>query len=169
MSQHTSAWYVVIVSIITRADHLQSKYIGNHWSLTKFCVAQFKGGFTSSNKAEEKRVRDAVVKARSFDDVAEIAGSWTGEEDFQEIARAIESRSSRGQPSISLETETTEDEETTTPEAESAFFTPEGTQNPEPPSSRAPRLAIDELPRNIPAMMTGEGPLTPTPGGGIIV
>ncbi|KAL0064794.1 tRNA-dihydrouridine synthase 2 [Marasmius tenuissimus] len=149
-----------------------SKYLGNHWSLTKFCVAQFKGGFTNSNKAEEKRIRDAVVKGRSFDDVAEIAGSWTGEEDFKDIVRAIESRSSATHLPVTAETETeaTEGEaEEADAEGEAAFFTPEGTQNPEPPGSGAPRLALDQLPRNIPAMITGEGPLTPTPGGGIIV
>ncbi|KAL0574049.1 tRNA-dihydrouridine synthase 2 [Marasmius crinis-equi] len=145
-----------------------SKYLDNHWSLTKFCVSQFKGSFTKSNKAEDKRVREAVIKARSFDDVTGIAGSWTGEEEFKEIVRAIESRN---QPPRGSATEPGKEEEDTAPEAEvdPAFFTPEGTQNPEPPGSGAPRLPLDALPRNLPAMISGEGPLTPTPGGGITV
>lgn len=142
-----------------------SKYIDNHWSLTKFCVSQFKGGFTNSNKAEEKRIREAVVKARSFDDVVEIAGSWTGEEDFQEVVKVIESRSPRTTSSSLSEEEL---EGTITP-LDPAFLTPQGTQNPEPPGSGAPLLDADKLPRYFPAMLTGEGPLTPTPGCEIIV
>ncbi|KAF9256355.1 tRNA-dihydrouridine synthase 2 [Marasmius fiardii PR-910] len=146
-----------------------SRYIDNHWSLTKFCVSQFKGGFTSSNKAEEKRVREAVVKARSFDDVADIAGSWTGEEDFREIFKVIESRLPRTNSYPPSESETVG---TVTPSevvSDPAYLTPQGTQNPDPPGSGAPLLEEGKLPRNLPAMITGEGPLTPTPGGEIIV
>ncbi|KIK71575.1 hypothetical protein GYMLUDRAFT_33777 [Collybiopsis luxurians FD-317 M1] len=71
-----------------------SKYLDNHWSLTKFCLSQFKSPHTKPNgKAEDKRVRDRIVKARSFDEVADVAGGeWTGEEDFREIVEAIEGR-----------------------------------------------------------------------------
>ncbi|KAG7089721.1 hypothetical protein E1B28_011376 [Marasmius oreades] len=146
-----------------------SRYIDNHWSLTKFCVSQFKGGFTTSSKAEEKRVREAVVKARSFDDVAEIAGSWTGEDDFRDIVKVIESRPSGINLHLPLEIGSEGDITPLEVGPDPAFSTPEGTQNPEPPGSGAPLLGVDELPRHPPALLMSEGPLTPTPGGGITV
>jgi tRNA-dihydrouridine synthase 2 len=45
-------------------------------------------------------------------------------------------------------------------------ITPEGTQNPEPPSSGAPFLPAD-IGRNLPPMLSGQDPMTPTPGGSI--
>ncbi|KAI3604824.1 trna-dihydrouridine synthase 2 [Moniliophthora roreri] len=135
-----------------------AKYLDNHWSLTKFCASQFKGTFTTSNKNEEKRIREAVVRARSFEDVASIVGEWTGEEEFKEIAKVIEARPIRmrkeGIADI-INKEADEDSTTT--------LTPPNTTNPEPPSSRAPHMGKDG-PRFLPAAVTGQDPLTPTPG-----
>lgn len=162
-----------------------SKYLDNNWSLTKFCLSQFKSSHTKPNgKADEKRVRESIVKSRSFDEVVDIAGGWTGEEDFEEIVRAIEAR--EGKSHAGAEPSTADAEvvgapeqtaaSTTTPststnqsslcravEAKSGnkYITPPGTQNPHPPASGAPLIA--DVQRTLPALISGKDPLTPTP------
>ncbi|KAK7464399.1 tRNA-dihydrouridine synthase 2 [Stygiomarasmius scandens] len=145
-----------------------ARHLDNHWSLTKFCISQFKGPSVNSTKAEEKRVREAVIKARSFEDVTDIVGEWTGEQDFKEIVRVIEARTSREHSEVSTETDASVDcpsasSSSSQAETEVAgeYITPEGTQNPEPPGSGAPLAS--EVTRDIPAVISGELPLTPTP------
>ncbi|KAJ3739783.1 hypothetical protein DFH05DRAFT_1530051 [Lentinula detonsa] len=168
-----------------------SKYLDNNWSLTKFCLSQFKSPHTKPNgKAEEKRIRETIVKSRSFDDVADIAGGWTGEEDFEEIVRAIEARegaaNEKSKPSTSDAnvtgkqeqaqlTAATLREEVSQPlssslsravEAKSGnkYITPPGTQNPHPPASDAPLMSDVQM--TLPALISGKEPMTPTPIGG---
>ncbi|GAW08781.1 hypothetical protein F5879DRAFT_1009909 [Lentinula edodes] len=163
-----------------------SKYLDNNWSLTKFCLSQFKSSHTKPNgKADEKRVRESIVKSRSFDEVVDIAGGWTGEEDFKEIVRAIEAR--EGKLHDEAEPSTADAEvvgapgqaaSTTTPststnqsslsravEAKSGnkYITPPVTQNPHPPASGAPLIA--DVQRTLPVLISGKDPLTPTPTG----
>ncbi|THU96842.1 tRNA-dihydrouridine synthase 2, partial [Dendrothele bispora CBS 962.96] len=119
-----------------------AKYLDNHWSLTKFCISQFKGPSVNSTKAEEKRVREAVIKARSYDDVKDIVGEWTGEQDFKEIVQAIEARTSEDHsqapdPAVDSLSRSSSLSQTET-EVADEYITPEGTQNPEPPGSGAP-------------------------------
>jgi len=125
----------------------QSQYLDNHWSLTKFCVSQFKS--RTLNKLEQKRVRDRVVASKSFDGVKDIVGEWTGEQEMQEIIKAIQHRE---QVEATIQGLDEVDE----------YSTPIGTQNPEPPSSHAP-LVGDSVRTVLPAMVTGEDPPTPTP------
>ncbi|KAJ4470919.1 hypothetical protein J3R30DRAFT_3531844 [Lentinula aciculospora] len=164
-----------------------SKYLDNNWSLTKFCLSQFKSPHTKSNgKAEDKRVRETIVKSRSFDDVVGIAGGWTGEEDFKEIVRAIETREAKVHEELRLSTaevqqaisSTAADSISTDDVSQSVsilsrvvearsgckYITPPGTQNPHPPASGAP--LISDAPRLLPALISGQDPLTPTPTGG---
>ncbi|KAK0466185.1 uncharacterized protein EV420DRAFT_1617508 [Desarmillaria tabescens] len=130
-------------------DYLRlSRYLNNHWSLTKFCVSQFKGHHVNYTKKQEHALREAIVKSRSFDEVENIVGSWTGEQVFQDIAAAIEARPSRR---VEHETEIDGD------------VTPQGTQNPEPPTSKAPFMT-EFIRTALPALISGRDPLTPTPG-----
>ncbi|KAK0199170.1 hypothetical protein F5146DRAFT_1022402 [Armillaria mellea] len=129
-------------------DYLRlSRYLNNHWSVTKFCVSQFKGHHINYTKKQEHALREGIVKSRSFDEVEHIVGSWTGEQVFRDIAAAIEARPPRR---MEYETETDGD------------VTPHGTQNPEPPTLNAPFLT--EFTRTaLPALISGRDPLTPTP------
>ncbi|KAJ3778902.1 hypothetical protein FB446DRAFT_631238 [Lentinula raphanica] len=149
-----------------------AKYLDNNWSLTKFCVSQFKSAHTEVNgKADEKRVRETVVKAKSFEDVLDIAGGvWSGEDDFKQIVRAIEGRehdslavpmevnaSSTEEPlfcSLSrvLEARTSDDK----------YTTPPGSQNPHPPPPVSEAHLLPDAPRTLPALISGKEPMTPT-------
>lgn len=130
-------------------DYLRlSRYLNSHWSVTKFCVSQFKGHHVNYTKKQEHALREGIVKSRSFDEVEHVVGSWTGEQVFRDIAAAIEARPPRR---IEYEEETDRD------------VTPHGTQNPEPPTLNAPFLT--EFTRTaLPALISGRDPLTPTPG-----
>ncbi|PBK76469.1 FMN-linked oxidoreductase [Armillaria solidipes] len=130
-------------------DYLRlSRYLNNHWSVTKFCVSQFKGHHVNYTKKQEHALREGIVKSRSFDEVEHVVGSWTGEQVFRDIAAAIEARPPRR---IEYEEET------------DGGVTPHGTQNPEPPTLNAPFLT--EFTRTaLPALISGRDPLTPTPG-----
>lgn len=130
-------------------DYLRlSRYLNSHWSVTKFCVSQFKGHHVNYTKKQEHALREGIVKSRSFDEVEHVVGSWTGEQVFRDIAAAIEARPPRR---IEYGEETDGD------------VTPHGTQNPEPPTLNAPFLT--EFTRTaLPALISGRDPLTPTPG-----
>jgi tRNA-dihydrouridine synthase 2 len=120
----------------------QSKYLDNHWSLTKFCIAQFKGTYLNLTKAEGRIRREAITKAKGYDDVSEMVVSWTGEEELREIANALEARIPK--------------------DLEEVTRTPPGTVNPEPPGMGAPFGPSNErIP--LPALVTGLDVLTPTP------
>ncbi|TEB38673.1 tRNA-dihydrouridine synthase 2 [Coprinellus micaceus] len=125
------------------------KYLDNHWSLTKFCVTQFKGKRVEATKAESTELRQKIAKAKSFDDMAKVAAPWTGEDEMKAIIQAIEENNPKDRrllPSQFLGDNAPPDEdEEGIPEYSSQepipnYFTPEHTQNPEPPSLRAPHL-----------------------------
>lgn len=112
----------------------QSKYIGNHWSLTKFCVTQIKGRYVETTKKEDHELRQAIVKSKGFDGLDAIVGEWTGEQIFKDIVEEIKSRPPRDiLPVVGGMVSLTEGGDGT--------VTPHGTQNPEPPSSKAPRIS----------------------------
>lgn len=136
------------VEVTLVPDYLRlSRYLNSHWSVTKFCVSQFKGHHVNYTKKQEHALREGIVKSRSFDEIEHIVGSWTGEQVFRDIAAAIEAR-----PPRRIEYEAQRDED----------VTPHGTQNPEPPSLNAPFLT--EFTRTaLPALISGRDPLTPTP------
>ncbi|KAF8963964.1 hypothetical protein BDZ97DRAFT_1904758 [Flammula alnicola] len=167
-----------------------SQYLENHFSLTKFCANQFKGARVEITKTESHALRQAVTQAKDYDNLKDVMGSSTGEEELLEIIKSIEENPPREHRMIMEETvvdsmeetavdpmeETTVDsmEETAidslevdspTPESEEnvSTVTPEGTQNPEPPSSGAPFLPND-IGRVLEAL-PGRDTTTPTPSG----
>ncbi|KIY52699.1 FMN-linked oxidoreductase [Fistulina hepatica ATCC 64428] len=97
-----------------------AKYTGNHFSLTKFCINQFAGAFVNTTKSDMTKLRGRIARAKNYDDVADIAGVWTGEQEYKEIEDALRARSIH------------EAQEPSQP------VTPCFTENPEPPGSGAP-------------------------------
>lgn len=143
------------------------KYLGNHWSSTKFCVAQFKAPRIVYKKADATALKQTLGQAKGYDDMSSLAGSWTGENEMLEIIKAIEERPPRDHRMI-IATSLADDHASNAAEIENdPTITPEGTQNPEPPSSGAPFLPAVKG-RNLPPMLSGQDPMTPTPGGGIM-
>ena len=166
-------------------SHLQARYLDNHWSLTKFCMAQFKGRYVSMKKSEATQMRNKLSQAKGYDDVADFVGnSWAGGEVFREVVQAIESQPPREHRLILGETtseSSTLDSAAATPSATlfdtsvNGFYgspdlealspgmvTPIGTQNPEPPGSGAPLLPNEQR-RPLPSIITGHSAITPTP------
>jgi len=126
-------------------------YFGNHLALTKFCVAQFKATHVNLKKADAKKFREVLSKAKSYDDLTTLVGSGAGEDEFREILKAIESRSAK--PLRRLLQESCE---------ESPSSTPPRRDNPEPPGLGAPLIAANGH-IMIPAVISGHDALTPTP------
>ncbi|KAF7307534.1 tRNA-dihydrouridine synthase 2 [Mycena indigotica] len=115
-----------------------AQYLGNNWSLTKFCVSQFKAQHITFGKTLQKQYREALHAAKGFDSALdELVGSWTGEEDFKEIVQVIEARG----PRLRL----LDDDESEYAPSPPMLFTPPDTTNPEPPSSGAPLILLRRL------------------------
>jgi len=134
-----------------------SQYLDNHWALTKFCVSQFKGPHVTLTKAEGKKCKDAIVKAKGYDELTELVGEWTGEDDFGGIVETIKLRrlQENGLHSIL-----------------SDFMEPSGFHT--PPISHHSSQTVPGAPRTpsngripYPAIVTGHDAVTPspTPGG----
>lgn len=101
--------------------------------------------------------------------MTELVGSWTGDEEMREITEAIEKRPPREHRFVELSIDEQEGEEGLErgqqgpgKEAE-AITTPRDTQNPEPPGSGAPKGI---RPNTIPALLSEDDALTPTPTPG---
>ncbi|KAG1747545.1 FMN-linked oxidoreductase [Suillus lakei] len=133
------------------------KYLDNHWASTKFCVTQFKGARSELTKTDAHALKSRIAKAKGYEDIGDIVGSWTGEEDFKEISRIVEARP----PRISAEAE---QEEASEEDIHPPCATPPDRPNPEPPSSGAPKMGL-RMP--MPAILTGSDMVSPspTPGG----
>lgn len=84
-------------------DPPQGKYLGNHWSSTKFCATQFQGRHENASRNELKALREAIVRAKGYEDMEEHVAPWTGEQEFAEIVKAIEQRGGQRAPPIALE------------------------------------------------------------------
>jgi tRNA-dihydrouridine synthase 2 len=121
--------------------------------LTKFCVAQFKSTYVKLTKAEGRKIKEALSRAKSYDDLAAMVGPWTGKDELEEIATALEARTQRGYKDR-------EDEGTGV--EESLTCTPMGTMNPEPPGPGAP-LGPSNGRFPLPALVSGHDAVTPTP------
>src|SRR5262245_38247487 len=138
----------------------QSKYLDAHFSLTKFCVNQFKGPHRTLHKADLKIYHETISKAKSYDDLTDfIGGIWNGEEDMRAIVNVVESRSNY-RPVVQ-ETNPVQAEDETTRQ------TPPYRPNPEPPGSGAPLGPSNDLRLMIPAGVSRHDAVTPTPSGGI--
>lgn len=135
--------------------------MGNHFSLTKFCVAQFKS--PGGNKGQQRRIRDLIVASKHYEDepLKEVVGEWNGEKDFREIEKAVQARSLSGRNVVAVDMP----EETTSPLEHTADVndaTPTGTQNPHPPESGAPLMGDSALRTLIPELLPSPDPPTPT-------
>ncbi|TFK26777.1 tRNA-dihydrouridine synthase 2 [Coprinopsis marcescibilis] len=131
------------------------KYFDHHLGLAKFCAAQFKSQRKEVTKAQSTIIRNTLGQAKTYDDMIDFVKTWTGEDEMKEIVKAIEincPREHRMLPSSFVSEEVNSD-----------FTTPPGTQNPEPPTSRAPLLPNDFI-NDTPAFLPSAA-LTPTPEG----
>ncbi|EAU92337.1 tRNA-dihydrouridine synthase 2 [Coprinopsis cinerea okayama7 len=134
------------------------KYLGHHWGLTKYCIAQFRSTRVEVTKAEAADIRQRLSQAKDYDNMTDFVKEWTGEEEMKEIVDAINNNCPRQRrmlpSSFAL-----------SPEEAEKFVTPSATQNPEPPTSGAPLL-----PSNIERDASNFPPppaLTPTPSSAI--
>jgi tRNA-dihydrouridine synthase 2 len=122
----------------------------------KFCVSQFKGPHVTITKAEGKNCKDTLVKAKGYDELTELVGSWSGEDDFAEIVEAIKHRRLREHlPSILPDLMES-----------SGFLTPPVSRSLSQVEPGAPRIPSNgQIPP--PAIVTGSDAVTPspTPGG----
>lgn len=142
----------------------QSQYFGHVWSLTKFCVQQFKGKRVNVTKAESTALRAKIASAKGFDDVKDIAGEWTGADELALIEQALRERPPRERrmlPSDFLLPEDVPEEVAPTASTSSLLVTPPNTQNPEAPTSKAPLLPNDFKDLGFPPSPAS----TPTPAG----
>ncbi|KAJ7575185.1 dihydrouridine synthase-domain-containing protein [Mycena floridula] len=59
-----------------------ARYCQNHWALTKFCTAAFKGSHSTQTKKDQIAVRQRIIAAKGFDELKDMVGSWTGGEEL---------------------------------------------------------------------------------------
>ncbi|KAH9486433.1 tRNA-dihydrouridine(20) synthase [NAD(P)+] [Psilocybe cubensis] len=138
-----------------------SKYLQNHWSLTKFCVGQFKGTRMQVTKADSLAMRQTLSQAKDYSDMEHLMTSLTGEQEFQQIIEAIEKKPPREHRMLLTEISLPHDEQDH--EEKATTITPQGTQNPEPPGSGAPFLPNDTGKPHT--KIPGHDATTPTPSG----
>lgn len=143
----------------------QSKYLDNHWGLTKFCVNQFKGTRLRIKKAESQKLHQRLSVAKGYDAMSDILGSQTGEDEFREIEQAIASRPDRSHDIVNSTSVCQGQDE----EEDTLLSTPPERENPEPPSLNAPRSPAHPLRMTIPAGVSGHDAPTPTPSGGVVL
>ena len=160
----------------------QAKYLGNYWSSTKFCTTQFKGTVTTGSRADQSALNIAIAKSKCYDDVASVVGNdWSGEAEFEEIVRAIESRDGRIPRLSTTEASTTESAVATILPTESASSgsdvenqpdlaadraevkTPPTSRTPDSTLLRAPLVPANEALMPVPAFVLGRDVQTPTP------
>ncbi|KAI0370061.1 FMN-linked oxidoreductase, partial [Pilatotrama ljubarskyi] len=82
---------------------LLAKYLNNHWSSTKFCATQFQGAHEHASRNDLKMLREAIMRAKSYDDLEGFVAPWTGEQEWAEIVQAIEARAGQRAPPCPLE------------------------------------------------------------------
>jgi tRNA-dihydrouridine synthase 2 len=134
----------------------QSQYLQNHFSLTKFCVNQFKGTRVAVSKAESLAFRQTLSQAKDYSNLMEIMGPSSGEEDFQQIVKAIKEHPPKNRRML-IDRHTQDYGEVV------VLVTPKGTQNPEPPGSGAPFLPNDM--GRVLVKIPGHDATTPSPSG----
>lgn len=159
--------------VLPHLMHPQSRYLDNHWALTKFCVSQFKAPRTERSKTEAHRFKTHIVTAKGYDDLTELVGEWTGEKDFADIVSAIQTRRPRlltvddlpaDLDAASAKNGTLESEvEDALEEELRPVSTPSERPNPELPSLWAPLGPSTLLRMPLPAVITGSDAITPSP------
>jgi tRNA-dihydrouridine synthase 2 len=145
---------------------VQCKFLDNKWASTKFCVSQFKG-----RKSANKKLREAVVKAKGYADLDALVGPWTGSDEFAAIKAALDARAS-APPVLHPADESTpppppvpsSEGEETTMTTTTMTTPPEWRGNPDPAVVYdAPLLPANEHRVMIPAGVSKRDPGTPTP------
>lgn len=136
----------------------QAEYLGNHWSLTKFCAAQFRGTRVGVSKADMIALKQALAKAKGYHDLDAIVGIWDGEQEFDAIKDAIESRDGRRPVFRAAASEA----KVITDEA-SGLQTPPNRKGLDLSLLLAPLAPANELRMPIPALVSGIDEVTPTP------
>ncbi|KAI6120866.1 hypothetical protein EDD16DRAFT_1705365 [Pisolithus croceorrhizus] len=144
------------------------KYIDNHWALTKFCISQFRSTRREVTKEEANKLKARIIKAKGFDELTDLVGSWSGEADFAEIADIIGSRRPRpllvdSEPEEALQRTSPASGQGDSTDDGPPIATPPDRPNPEPPTSRAPLGPSWDVRIPQPAIITGSDMLTPTP------
>ena len=137
-------------------------------------------------RARAKEITANIARSKDYESVADIVGSWTGEEEFAKIVEAIEARRNRRPPhqlfsnvsSVSVEElaspstavtsevsekENLEEEDPESPHAYSYKTPPTSRGPPESALLRAPLSAVNDLRVPIPAFISGRDDGTPTP------
>ncbi|EJC98800.1 FMN-linked oxidoreductase [Fomitiporia mediterranea MF3/22] len=164
------------------------RYLGNHFGNTKFCAMTFKGANKDVKKAERQRLTEKLHRAKSYEDLDEFVGSlWNGDEELREIENSIAARVNgvlypldppppkamqekmekelinsvsngmdAGRSDALLNAGSLENEPTPSK-------TPPDRENPEPVSTNAPLLPVNEQLIPIPALVIGEDAPTPSP------
>ncbi|KAI0325421.1 FMN-linked oxidoreductase [Cubamyces sp. BRFM 1775] len=74
------------------------KYLNNHWTSTKFCATQFQGAHENARRNDLKAMREAIVRAKCYEDLDAFVAPWTGEQEWAEIVEAIEQRGGQRAP-----------------------------------------------------------------------
>ncbi|CCL98544.1 uncharacterized protein FIBRA_00544 [Fibroporia radiculosa] len=160
------------------------KYLNNHWSSTKFCTSQFKGAHVNASRADLKGMRDAIMHAKSYDDMEPRVAPWTGEEEFKKIVEAIEARDGRrGRVQVLTLTDAAESAQLSASETQSdasqtstqsstgdaaGLVTPP-IGKPDPSVMNAPLAPANEARMPLPAMLTGDlSTPTPTPTRAVV-
>ncbi|KZT73377.1 FMN-linked oxidoreductase [Daedalea quercina L-15889] len=72
-----------------------ARYVNNHWSLTKYCSSMFIGDHVNGSRSDLKNVRAAIQQAKCYEDMEQITGTGTGEDEFRGIVEAIQKRGGR--------------------------------------------------------------------------
>lgn len=107
------------------------------------------------------------MSAKTYEDLDELVGPWTGEKEFQEIVEAIEMRDGRrpvfAESALSVSAETSLPENAHEQEAYEAIKTPIHNLSPDPAILRAPLGPANTARMYIPALISGHDEPTPTP------
>ncbi|KDQ51119.1 hypothetical protein JAAARDRAFT_41389 [Jaapia argillacea MUCL 33604] len=136
------------------------KYLGNFWANTKWSIIQFRGSLSTLKRTECIAIKDSLAKAKSYDDMNEfVGGQWDGEQVFQEIVEVIQARENTPLSLAVNVDEANENRDESVP-----LVTPPATQNPEPPGLWAPLAPANALRAPVPAMISRQDVVSPTPG-----
>lgn len=123
------------------------------------------------------------MKAKNYNDVESLVGTWTGEQEFEAIVQAIESLNGRtpmveddppaeaSSPSVTVTSEPVENDSAIeqsqiSTQDLSELKTPVKSRSPDLSLLRAPLGPSSELRMHIPALISGKDLPTPTPSQG---
>jgi len=132
---------------------------------TKFCTSQFK-----ARKSANKALRNAIIKAKGYDDLDGLVKDWTGADELTAIEAAIEARATSPPTLFPATDDTVSSPSPAQPPlplkvSDETMNTPPGWRgNPDPSVVHdAPLLPANEHRTLIPAGVSKRDPGTPTP------